>query len=899
MKNLPYNLIFDKSFSIYTSAFLFKILLLFYFVLFFAFSLFSQDLIERTRNGQLPSISKETPNQLAALIESKRSARLANDTIRLFDYPEQSQTRFQNFLSNAIILNLNSTAVADLWSSNLSSFSLEIPVNSKSAIELELVQVDLYTEDFVVNTSEGRGGSNVNNGVFYRGIVKGDPQSLVALSVFKENVRMLIGDKEGNYVVGKMGTSADYILYNDLKLLKSNPFECDVSEKLSDLDENDLKSVQQVASRNSTCIPIYVECEYQMYLDHGSSVAAVTAYVGALINEVATIYANEQIDISLSEVKVWTTPDPYSNFVFTSGILTKFGQTLQNNYNGRLAHLITTDPGFQGIAKIDVLCSSYDREANHLGPYAFSRGMNTSIVSVPTFSWDVQVFAHEMGHNLGSLHTQHCSWNGNNTAIDGCGTPEGDCSRPIPYCPPDKGTIMSYCRQRTDCGVVFANGFGPQPGNLIRSKYFNAPCVLDCTTSTCPNIETISGTVHGVQTYQANQTIISNATISSDATVKFIAGQSIEMRSGFYVQLGGDFQTIIEDCNSSSSCSDDRDALVALYNTTNGLDWNLSNSINSWSGVTTNSEGCVTHLILDHKQLTGTIPTELGSLGSLVELDLSWNQLTGEIPPTLGNLSTLEKLILFQNDLTGSIPTTLGNLSNLESLGLSFNNLSGTIPVTFGNLNKIKNLALNKNQITGTIPASLGNLGVLSSLHLNNNMLTGSIPSELGNLSNISYLNLHHNQLSGCFPLALQPLCSVFDKDFTNNPNLPEGGDFDMFCNNGTGGCSSLTSLESASSRSKCLKVIEQSAALQLILIPNPVKSEVLIKYNMPISSEVNLAIYDIQGKVTKVIHNNELLIDGTHQELIDATTFPSGIYFIRLETNSQNKIIKMIVTRN
>ena len=121
--------------------------------------------------------------------------------------------------------------------------------------------------------------------------------------------------------------------------------------------------------------------------------------------------------------------------------------------------------------------------------------MGTSITTFPTYSWNVQVFAHEMGHNMGSNHTQSCSWNGNNTAIDACSPTEGGCASTYGACPPGGGTIMSYCNV-TNCGIDFNNGFGQQPGDLIRNRYNNAACTLTCTcllyTSPSPRDATLS-----------------------------------------------------------------------------------------------------------------------------------------------------------------------------------------------------------------------------------------------------------------------------------------------------------------------------------------------------------------------------------------------------------------------
>ena len=208
-------------------------------------------------------------------------------------------------------------------------------------------------------------------------------------------------------------------------------------------------------------------------------------------------------------------------------------------------------------------------------------------------------------------------------------------------------------------------------------------------------------------------------------------------------------------------------ALVALYNATGGANWGnnrnwLSNApIGAWHGVTTDSDGRVTHLFLYSNQLTGEIPAELGSLTNLEVLALFDNQLTGEIPAELGNLANLEWLQLDDNQLTGEIPAELGNLANLQTLFLYNNQLTGEIPAELGNLTNLEVLALFNNQLTGEIPAELGNLANLQTLSLDYNQLTGSIPAELGSLTNLTELELRSNQLTGEIPAELGDLTNL------------------------------------------------------------------------------------------------------------------------------------------
>ena len=203
----------------------------------------------------------------------------------------------------------------------------------------------------------------------------------------------------------------------------------------------------------------------------------------------------------------------------------------------------------------------------------------------------------------------------------------------------------------------------------------------------------------------------------------------------------------------------DCEALLASRDALRGdqsLNWSEHLSIDEWHGVATDDEGRVAWLHLWNNQLSGTMPSELGSLANLRTLALQDNKLTGPIPPELGNLANLEELSLWGNQLTGEIPTELGNLSNLVELSLYRNQLTGEIPPELGSLSNLESLILSNNRLTGGIPAELGGLSDLKGLQLHSNQLTGEIPLEIGNLSNLELLTLADNRLTGCVPDVLR-----------------------------------------------------------------------------------------------------------------------------------------------
>ena len=248
---------------------------------------------------------------------------------------------------------------------------------------------------------------------------------------------------------------------------------------------------------------------------------------------------------------------------------------------------------------------------------------------------------------------------------------------------------------------------------------------------------------------------------------------------------------------SAQDHAGDKEALIALYNATDGDNWAYNDNwlsdepLSTWYGVTV-SDGRVTGLDFEGNQLIGTIPAELGNLASLRKLNLDDNQLTGPIPAELGNLASLTGLFLQNNQLAGTIPTELGDLASLTALGLSRNQLTGAIPTELGNLTSLTNLNLSNNQqylpetrtfeggLTGSIPTELGNLSNLRGLALGGNQLTGSIPPELGALSSLTNLNLWNNQLTGAIPAELGKLSNLTDLNLNNNQQyLPETRTFE------------------------------------------------------------------------------------------------------------------------
>ena len=218
----------------------------------------------------------------------------------------------------------------------------------------------------------------------------------------------------------------------------------------------------------------------------------------------------------------------------------------------------------------------------------------------------------------------------------------------------------------------------------------------------------------------------------------------------------------------------DREIVEILYEATGGRDWTNNQNwltddpLRDWYGVHVDTRGRVVGLALSHNNLTGAIPSELGSLASLTEMLLNRNALTGAIPSELGNLASLTEMNLSNNELTGPIPSQLGDLASLTELDLDGNELTGRIPPEIGNLNELGWLDLDENALSGPIPPEIGNLASVRILNLGNNALSGPIPPEIGNLASVYQLRLRNNELSGPIPPEIGDL-SMYELLLSDN----------------------------------------------------------------------------------------------------------------------------------
>ncbi|KAH0919246.1 hypothetical protein HID58_026906 [Brassica napus] len=106
------------------------------------------------------------------------------------------------------------------------------------------------------------------------------------------------------------------------------------------------------------------------------------------------------------------------------------------------------------------------------------------------------------------------------------------------------------------------------------------------------------------------------------------------------------------------------------------------------------------------------------------------------------NLNLLFGLDISENELSGNIPSELGSLLELQVLNVSHNNLSGLIPESFSGLKNVESLDLSFNKLQGLIPQGLTKLSGLAVFNVSFNHLSGVIPqgSQFNTFDTLSFV---------------------------------------------------------------------------------------------------------------------------------------------------------------
>jgi Metallo-peptidase family M12/Secretion system C-terminal sorting domain len=485
----------------------------------------------------------------------------------------------------------NTSAIAELLNTAPEVLIVKFPFKG-STIIVDLVKSNFIGDNFKINSNNPEKVANVKLGLYYKGVIRGE-KSVAGFSFFENEFSALLSsDKKENGIVeighlpNKNEESRTHIIYADadLKISLGKPCLAETlpqyktalsginTETMINLEKNS-KDLSSATTSNAAsplkCVTYFWETSFSYYQALNNNAQSVSNHATAIFNNFQIIFSNESIGSKLNQLFIWTSADPYADNLQT------FSST-RLNFGANLATLLSATGG-GGLAYVNTICQSSD-----LYRHSFCGSILLDAINpFPIYNWGVYVTTHEVGHNLGSPHTHDCSWNGNNTAIDGCGPAAGyssGCNAPVP--PANVGgTIMSYCHLLNNSGVNFVNGFGPQPGNILRNNVNS--CITLICGSACPTNLTITQNITAAGTYSASNSLTNTFSATNNTNVNqsilFTAGNQILFEPGFFASNVsiGEIEARIAPCigavtNASGQATGVTTSIASL-NTTNSL----------------------------------------------------------------------------------------------------------------------------------------------------------------------------------------------------------------------------------------------------------------------------------------------------------------------------------------
>ena len=78
---------------------------------------------------------------------------------------------------------------------------------------------------------------------------------------------------------------------------------------------------------------------------------------------------------------------------------------------------------------------------------------------------------------------------------------------------------------------------------------------------------------------------------------------------------------------------------------------------------------------------------------------------------------------------------------------------------------------------------------------------------------------------------------------------------------------------------------------------PNPFNNRSVVKFSLPVSAEVSLKVYDVQGREAAVLEDGSLRA-GIYTRTFNGEGLASGVYFVKLEAGLETRVHKMVMVK-
>ncbi|MBC8124795.1 MAG: hypothetical protein H7X70_03595 [Candidatus Kapabacteria bacterium] len=453
-----------------------------------------------------------TVSAVSGFAQTAVDARLLFTPIQVAkDAPSAQQS---GFIRPMMLQHSVARSVFEVPSKNLTLSNFPLPENTNSTLVLQRTRavVDANTE-FITHTKAGRVAFKVGPVISYRGTVNNDPNTAVSLHYSEGNitgyVQMANGKKTligRDYSVARSADGTAHTIADEATMLVQDPiarFICANEELPTDpetvvrlmsippMAKSSSKSVEQGQAeylREFKLAVVLREDLDSIMKRRGDTDEEVAQYFVKIIAGVSQAYEQElDATIYITLLEKYTSDEPTGYFYDGKDVpklkeeFARDWSASRNSVDRSIAHMFALyRSGGSNVLGIGTIASMCNKKIT--GGYSVSAAFaNASqIPGDPKRSngyvSDLEVTAHELGHDVGALHTHNCYWSppidtcmlqSDNT--DGCYN-NPSLRRVVP------GTIMSYCEDVNGNNKPLT--FGDRVADRMRGWMAAAECNL-------------------------------------------------------------------------------------------------------------------------------------------------------------------------------------------------------------------------------------------------------------------------------------------------------------------------------------------------------------------------------------------------------------------------------------
>jgi hypothetical protein len=346
------------------------------------------------------------------------------------------------------------------------SLSMQIG-DTEQELELERFRVTDSRTRFVVGhprRADRKLDFDPNSVVLLRGRVASDSQSTVFLAMSDHGVIGTAQLASGSWALtptdGSRGLASTNLTWHRLEAGDRPPLGVPICGA-------HLNGALPPASRGLDIkqdrlrLDLAVETDFEYLELFSGDLNAAAEYIVAMYGAVAMVYERDvDIEMMLTWSRLWDSPDDLFNDDDPLVPFKDYWNKNMGDVDRDLAQFLTgrTNLPYGGVAWVSATCGN-----NAYSVSGYTLGSFYSATDPAFGNWDINVAAHELGHNCGTWHTHDYE-------IDNCAG--GDINR---------GSIMSYCHTTTGGNANIDLRFHEVTQAAMREHVNAAPCLIpDC-----------------------------------------------------------------------------------------------------------------------------------------------------------------------------------------------------------------------------------------------------------------------------------------------------------------------------------------------------------------------------------------------------------------------------------